>query len=207
MLRDVVKCLQASNKNSLYITGGPGVGKSTLFNSIVEVLRGRGCTVMGMIAPEVRSQGRRVGFKLVDLHTGEEAWLARAGLSGHPRVGRYVVLVEEAEPLGVKALERALKEADIIGVDEIGPMELLVPGIRSLIERIVASGKPKVGVIHRRLRVSEPRLYSVITASGCIIELTPSNRAYYFGISRLLAEAIAVEAGCDQGGSGGILHT
>lgn len=202
----ILECLRAEGKNSLYITGSAGVGKSTLFNSIVSKLKVLGCRVMGFAAPEVRSGGRRVGFKLVDLQTGEEAWLARRGVEGSPRIGSYAVLVREAEVLGVRALESALREADVIGIDEIGPMELLVPGIRRLVEEAIRSYKPKLSVIHRRLRSLEPELYSAIERGGCIIELTLDNRGYYSSIAGRLAEAIAFEAGCDEGRGGHIIR-
>lgn len=134
------------------ITGRPGIGKSTLFNNIVMYLKKHGVKVGGIRSPEVRgSNGRRIGFKVIDLMTNEEAWLARRGYQSKIKVGAYGVLIEEASNLIEKALTRALMEAEVIGIDEIGPMELKIPVFRRLLYKILVSNKPKILVIHYRL--------------------------------------------------------
>jgi nucleoside-triphosphatase len=134
------------------ITGRPGVGKSTLFSTIIQVLRNRGLTVGGIIAPEVRVDGVRIGFKVVDLLTGEEAWLAKRDYPSRVRVGAYGVLVEDADQLVRSALLRAIEASDVIGIDEVGPMELKLPSFKPLLLKALDSGKPIVLVVHFRLR-------------------------------------------------------
>jgi hypothetical protein len=48
-------------KNFL-LTGRPGSGKSTVIGRTVELLRERGVRVGGVVCPEVREGGGRVGF-------------------------------------------------------------------------------------------------------------------------------------------------
>ena len=135
--------------NIVVITGRPGIGKSTVLRKVIEKLRSRGYKVGGMICPEVRGfNGRRVGFKI-------EGWLARANEPGTPRVGKYHVRVDEASRVGVQALERALKECDIIAIDEIGPMELLVNELKQEFIKVLSSGKPVIAVVHYKLRDQE----------------------------------------------------
>lgn len=134
------------------ITGKPGSGKSTLFNNIINHLLANGFTVAGIHSPEVRSGGVRVGFKIVDLYSGSEAWLAKASLSSQIKVGKYGVAVDEALKLWRKTLE-SISKADVIGVDEVGPMELSIPGFKKdLLEKVIPSGKPFIIVIHYRLK-------------------------------------------------------
>jgi len=195
-------------RGRLGITGRPGVGKSTLFSRIVEELRARGCRVGGFMAPEVRSGGRRVGFKVVALDTGEEGFLARAdSRGGGPRIGRYTVVVDDVLRVAVAALERALREGDVIGIDEVGPMELVVEELAAMIKRVLTSGKPYVVVYHRRLPSSHPDLYKLIASGACTVEVTEHNRGLLYSAAGDVAGALAYAAGCGDGGRDSTLHT
>ncbi len=157
------------------ITGRPGVGKTTLFRRVVEELVKRGFRVGGFACPEVRVGGRRVGFRIVSLDGSLEAWLARVGEECRgPRVGRYRVCAEEATRVAREAVDRALREADIIAIDEIGPMELRVEGIRRAILDALESGRPGLYVAHARL--SDPEILPLLRSKGKWFMVTVENR-------------------------------
>jgi len=138
----------------IYITGRPGIGKSTVVLRVINALRGHGIKVGGILCPEVRgSLGRRIGFKIVDLLTNEEGWLAhKLMFKGGPRIGKYNVNIYDAINIGVKALSKALKEATVIVIDEVGPMELSVPKLKEEIVKVLTSGRNVLAVVHYRLR-------------------------------------------------------
>ncbi len=155
------------------ITGRPGSGKSTLFNNIINNLLASGFAVAGVHSPEVRSGGVRVGFKIVDLYSGDEAWLAKANYPSQIKVGKYGVTVDEALRLWRKTLE-SIGKADVIGVDEVGPMELSIPGFKKdILERVVLSGKPFIIVIHYRLK--DPDILAALR-SAALITVDQFNR-------------------------------
>ncbi len=87
---------------------------------------------------EVREGSARTGFMITDLSSGQEGWLAKKDLTAGPRVGSYVVVSEDLEKIGVAALERSMKgPADLVIVDEIGPMEMTSPSFRNNISMVL----------------------------------------------------------------------
>lgn len=137
-----------------FISGSPGVGKTTVFLRVIELLRNDGLKIGGFICPEVRRGGQRIGFKIVDLMSGDEGWLAELCEGGRPRIGKYCVNVETTATIGVNAIKKALESADLIAIDEIGPMELSVPQLKSAIHEALKSNKVLLAVIHWKLKDS-----------------------------------------------------
>jgi len=138
------------------ITGRPGVGKTTVFSKVIELLRSSGITVGGFICPEIRKNGRRIGFDIINILNEERTHLARASKSGIinscvARVGKYCVL-KDAAVIGCNAIDMALHTADVVCIDEVGPMELKLAELRACIEKVLRN--PQITaliVLHRRL--------------------------------------------------------
>ncbi len=139
-------------KRMLLLTGSPGVGKTTLLLKVVEALRARGYSVGGMISREVRLGGTRMGFEILDLASDKRGWLAHVNQKTGPQVGKYRVNLADLESVGVHAVLKAIRECDVVAVDEIGPMELFSEKFRKAIQQAVESGKLVVGVIHWKAR-------------------------------------------------------
>jgi nucleoside-triphosphatase THEP1 len=108
------------------VTGPTGSGKTTLTHAVVERLRERGLRVAGILAPGYLAEGRRTGFDIVNLATGERTPLAREQeqvVGPHPRWSRFA-FSETGLALGHKALTVDARGADVVIVDEVGPFEL-----------------------------------------------------------------------------------
>jgi nucleoside-triphosphatase len=141
--------------SKILITGSPGVGKTTLFTRILSSVAGDRYRVAGFACPEVREGGRRTGFRIVDLSSGDSGWLAISferlgGRCMGARIGRYCVIEEDVNRV-VSNTERSLEEADLIAIDEIGPMELSVESCKKIIYRSIETPKPGLFVVHLRL--------------------------------------------------------
>jgi len=154
------------------VTGRPGVGKTTLVRRVVNKLHEDGYNIVGFFCPEVRRGGRRIGFKIVSLDGKLEAWLAKTENCDGPRVGRYNTC-REAEDVARSVLER-LDKASLVVVDEIGPMELKLMGVREAILRILRSKKPGLFVVHERL--SDREILSLLRRHGNWYRVTVENR-------------------------------
>ncbi|WP_297548059.1 NTPase [Thermococcus sp.] len=138
----------------VFVTGPAGVGKTTLVERVAREVERWGYIVGGMVTREVRRNGRRVGFKIIALDTGEEGTLASLrGTSHLPGVpfGKYIVHVDELERVGVSAIRRALVEADLIVIDEIGPMEYKSDEFIKAVGEVLKSEKPLLAVVYRKM--------------------------------------------------------
>ena len=130
-------------KQVYLLTGRPGTGKTSLIKQAVAELEGR---AGGFYTEEIRSQGTRLGFRLVTLD-GQEAVLAHVDFNKRYRVGKYGVDIESLNRTGVSALRQAVEQSDLVVVDEIGKMELFSADFREAVKEIVASGKMVLGTI------------------------------------------------------------
>lgn len=134
-------------RTNLLLTGLPGVGKTTVVRKVLALLPST-ITVGGFFTEEVRERGERIGFQAVTLWR-ERAWLARKGSPSPVRVGKYGVEVTTITTVLVPALERALKRADLIVVDEIAKMELSHPTFAEIVWQCLDASKPVLGVIQK----------------------------------------------------------
>ena len=139
-------------KRVLLITGQPGIGKTTALTRIVQALNQQGHKVGGMITREVRSSGIRVGFQILDIDSGQTGWLAHIHQQTGPKIGKYGVNLSDLNQIGVKAITNAMKDQDIIAIDEIGPMELLSEEFTDAVRKTAESQKPLISVIHWKAR-------------------------------------------------------
>ena len=164
----------SSTYRYVVITGRPGIGKTTLFNKAIKTLKEWNIRVGGFICPEVRERGVRVGFRIRSLDGKYEGWLAHKILCSGPRLGRYRLCVEEAANVATQAVEEALTKADVVAIDEIGPMELRIPQVRNSILKALKSGKPGLFVAHFRLKDVE--ILPLLKKYGIWFTVTIENR-------------------------------
>lgn len=139
------------NPKNFLITGPPGCGKTTVLLETKNALESRGFKVGGCITTEMREKGRRVGFAIRDLVSGEEGILAHVALRSKKRVGRYAVDIVDLERVGVGALKNSLtSRVDFVVIDEIASMELFSRGFQNVVRDLLNSPKIILGSIHYR---------------------------------------------------------
>ncbi len=133
--------------NKIGVTGRPGIGKTTLCEKVCSWLKSEGYRVSGFVTREIRRSGRRTGFEIVDLETGERITLASLG-RGRLRVGRYSVHVENLEEYLKGLMNREL--GDVVVVDEVGPMELKSRVFVEFVEKVISDEKPALLTLHEK---------------------------------------------------------
>ncbi|XP_059838107.1 cancer-related nucleoside-triphosphatase [Hypanus sabinus] len=133
----------------VFLTGPPGIGKTTLIHKTIDVLKSSGVPIDGFYTEEVRRNGRRIGFDVVTV-SGKRGTLSRTRddtgtlSSGRReyRVGQYVVDISSFECLALPLLTKVNGKDDnekmVYVIDEIGKMELFsqsfIQGVRQILD-------------------------------------------------------------------------
>jgi len=167
--------MRSNLKRLIFLTGRPGVGKTSVLLRAVDIMKAEGCKIGGMISREIRERGVRVGFEIVDLATGGKGWLAHVNQPTGPRVSKYRVNLSELNAVGVTSVLNAVENADVVVIDEIGPMELFSSDFTKAVMSAIVSKKPMIGTIHYGAR---DLLINTIRAreDAEILEVTRENR-------------------------------
>ncbi|MGM0405417.1 MAG: nucleoside-triphosphatase [Thermoplasmatota archaeon] len=132
--------------NNIFVTGASRSGKSTLVQQITEEMD---LKIEGIRTPELRRNKRRVGFKLVNVATGEKGILAHIEQDEGPRLSKYRVNMDDLEKFTEKCLKNISSETDLVVIDEIGTMELFSDNFTDAVIDILESNLPVLAVLHR----------------------------------------------------------
>ena len=118
----------------LFLTGVPGIGKTTVIRSVINSLQDIPCA--GFTTEEIRKGAERIGFRILTLD-GREGTLASVGQAKGPRVGRYVVHVKEFENLTLSTIDPEKTPAALYVIDEIGKMELYSESFQQIVRGLL----------------------------------------------------------------------
>ncbi|HIC93478.1 MAG TPA: DUF2478 domain-containing protein [Anaerolineae bacterium] len=153
------------------LTGGIGIGKTTVCRRVVELARRRGYTCGGLLSLSLLDEGgAKVGIEALDLASGRRRLLARADRDlGGPRTEHYsfdAAALAWANSVLIGAVKAG---CDLLVVDEVGPLELergegLAPALAELggVPRaLVVVRDALLGELRRRLRGHELAVFAV----------------------------------------------
>ena len=153
------------------VTGEPRIGKTTALKKIIDGMGNKRCG--GFYTEEVRSGGERCGFRLITLD-GLTGMVADVNSKSELRVGKYGVVLDSLENIGLPAIYKILSSTGLIVIDEIGPMQLYSDKFKQAVVDVLKSALPLLGTIVCR---SHPWLDELKQQSGVeLYHLTLDNR-------------------------------
>ncbi len=146
------------------------MGKTTFIKKLLEELRH--LHPIGFYTAEIREEGMRKGFELVNLE-GKRGVLSHVDIKSPYRVGRYKVDVRGFEDFldGISFFDPS---SDIIMVDEIGKME----GLSAKFDRIMKEALDSEKWVIATIALKGSGLITEVKQRQDVklFEITPSNR-------------------------------
>ena len=135
-------------------------GKTTSAAELAQAARAKGFDIAGLLAPSLYDKGELAGFDVVDLRTEDRVPLASRTAGGGQ--GEPYTFTAEGLKVGRGALSAdATKSAELIIVDEFGPLELSGGGWRKDVDSLLTSGDAVILLVVRRELADEvQRLYA-----------------------------------------------
>lgn len=135
------------------ITGEQGQCKTTFLHQVLGLIVGANVRVRGTIAPGHVRDGRRSGFTLVDLATGEHEELCSIDPDPRCEVHGRFYFRPEALAFGRRALAPPdPRSTDLLVVDEVGRFELQGAVWADSLDRLVGHPHPPmIWTVRRRL--------------------------------------------------------
>lgn len=159
------------------ITGGRHQGKTAFARALVQAIRRRGCRVAGILSEKQGRGADDAAYRVIDLHTGESRPLCRRDAPPTwPHQGAFG-FDPEALAFGSNALEPAPGAAEVVVVDEVGPLELRGLGWRNALESLLEKPIIPVLVVRKRCLGSILDHLNLRSASIMDIERTSVNEA------------------------------
>ena len=125
------------------LSGTPGTGKTTIIREAISRTR---ISAGGFYTEEIRSAGTRQGFQLITLD-GQSCVLAHIDIPSRYQVGKYGVSLENFDQIGVRAVQEATRQKELVVIDEIGKMELFSSRFQEAVLEAINSDKRVLGAI------------------------------------------------------------
>jgi nucleoside-triphosphatase THEP1 len=118
------------------LTGPVDSGKTTFLKRVIEELKKQKIKMDGFLSEAIVKDKEKIGYDLVDLGVGKSVpFIRKSGQQDWQRIGPYF-FIPEGLSRAKKIILRS-REAEILVVDEIGPLELSKQGLWDVLEQVI----------------------------------------------------------------------
>ena len=124
-------------------------GKTTSATNLVEIARDEGFNVTGLLAPSLYRDGKLLGFDAIDLLNETREPLAKRNTDAG-KAERFTFLPEGLKLGNAVLSATAAKSADLVIVDEFGPLELDGRLWRENVDSLLASSSALILLVVRQ---------------------------------------------------------
>jgi nucleoside-triphosphatase len=125
-------------------TGKKHSGKTTSVANLVKIARHEGFIVAGLLAPSIYHNDELFGFDAIDLHSETRVPLARR------KTGQFTFLADGLKFGNTALCKAAIKSADLVIVDEFGPLELKGQLWRRNVDSLLTSSSALILLVVRQ---------------------------------------------------------
>ena len=141
----------------ILLTGEKHSGKTTFLKKVAAKLKKENFRIAGFLAPSIYEGAFLSGFDIVDINNGRRVKLAR-----RKSLDEAFQFSEHGLKFGRKILKsKETRNADLIIIDEFGPLELQGGGWRECVDSLLKSVKSLILLVVRKESAEEvSRLYS-----------------------------------------------
>jgi nucleoside-triphosphatase THEP1 len=154
-------------------TGQKHSGKTTSAARLVDIAREEGFNVAGLLATSLYRDGELLGFDALDLSNNTQVPLARCNKEDR-KTGRFEFFQNGLKHGNAALNTKASKSADLIVIDEFGPLELNGQGWRKNVDSLIASSDALILlVVRQELAESVWQLYTDLP--GCKLNAADSK--------------------------------
>ncbi len=140
----------ASTQNRLILWTGPKhCGKTTSATRLIQMARAEGFIVAGILEPSLYDNGELLGFDVLNVQNQKRTPLARRN-KDKSQTGFFNFITDGLKFGNAVLSTEAIKFADLVIIDEFGPLELKGHGWRRNIDSLLSSGNAVILIIIRQ---------------------------------------------------------
>ena len=139
-----------TTQNRLILWTGPKhCGKTTSAARLIQMARTEGYIVAGILEPSLYDNGELLGFDVLNVQNQKRTPLARRN-KGKSQTGSFNFIKNGLKFGNAVLSTEAIKFADLIIIDEFGPLELKGQGWRRNIDSLMSSSNAVILIIIRQ---------------------------------------------------------